>query len=51
MPMGKVLQGGYLWLGNPVRKVRALRQDELDWIDYSARHYLDVKNQYLENPG
>ena len=51
VPMGKVLQAGYLWLGNPVRQVRKLRQDELDWIDYSARHYLDVKNQYLENPG
>ena len=47
VPMGKVLEGGYLWLGNPVRKVRPLAKAELDWLDYSAAHYVDLKNRYL----
>lgn len=47
VPMGKVLESGYLWLGNPVKKIRKLSQEQLDWIDYSAAHYVDVKNNYL----
>ena len=38
VPPGKVLEGGYLWLGSPVRKVRALSDNERDWIGYSADH-------------
>ena len=44
---GKVLEGGYLWLGSPVRKVRPLTDDERKWIEYSAQHYVDLKNQYV----
>ncbi len=47
VPMGKVLEGGFLWLGNPVRKVRPLTKAEFDWLDYSAAHYVDLKNRYL----
>lgn len=45
---GKTLQGGYLWLGSPARKVRALTQKELDWLQYSASHYIKLKNDYLQ---
>lgn len=45
---GKVLEGGYLWLGSPVRKVRPLSDDERQWIDYSARHYVDLKNKHMD---
>jgi carbonic anhydrase/acetyltransferase-like protein (isoleucine patch superfamily) len=45
---GKVLEGGYLWLGSPVRKVRPLSDEERKWIKYSAQHYVDLKNQHLE---
>jgi len=44
---GKVLEGGYLWLGSPVRKVRPLTDEEKKWIDYSARHYVNLKNKHL----
>lgn len=45
---GKTLQSGYLWLGSPARKVRALTQKELDWLQYSASHYIKLKNDYLQ---
>ena len=44
---GKQLDSGYLYVGSPVRKLRALSQEELQWIDYSATHYQKLKNQYL----
>ena len=45
---GKELEGGYLWLGAPVRKARALTGEERQWIDYSAKHYTELKNRYLK---
>ena len=44
---GKELEGGHLWLGSPARKVRPLTDDEHKWIDYSATHYVNLKNDYL----
>ena len=44
---GKELHGGYLWLGAPARKIRELTEEELSWFDYSARHYMALKNDYL----
>ncbi len=46
VPPGKVLSSGYLWLGSPVRKVRVLSDEELDWIRYSAQHYVELKDRY-----
>ncbi|WP_455205646.1 gamma carbonic anhydrase family protein [Kaarinaea lacus] len=45
---GKELEGGYLWLGAPARKARALTKEERAWIDHSANHYVDLKNRHLE---
>ena len=47
--MGQEIEGGYLWLGQPARKIRALTQQELDYIIYSAKHYTKIANQY-KNP-
>ena len=44
---GKVLETGFLWLGSPVRKVRPLSEDERKWIEYSAQHYVDLKNKHM----
>ncbi len=44
---GKDLEGGYLWLGRPAKRVRALTEQELAWFEYSARHYVKLKNEYL----
>jgi carbonic anhydrase/acetyltransferase-like protein (isoleucine patch superfamily) len=47
VPEGKVLDGGYLWLGRPARKVRTLSADELALVGYIAQHYIKLKNDYL----
>ncbi|MHB8622091.1 MAG: gamma carbonic anhydrase family protein [Sulfuricaulis sp.] len=45
---GKELEGGYLWLGRPAKRVRALTAEEQAWFEYSARHYVQLKNDYLK---
>lgn len=47
VPPGKILEGGFLWLGNPVKKIRPLTTNELQYFQYSADHYVKLKNQYL----
>ena len=47
VPPHKVLTSGFLWLGSPVKQVRPLTQEERDWIAYSAKHYVNLKNTYL----
>lgn len=44
---GKELESGYLYMGQPAKKMRELNKDELDWFDYSAKHYVKLKNDYL----
>jgi carbonic anhydrase/acetyltransferase-like protein (isoleucine patch superfamily) len=48
VPPGKHLEGGYLWLGNPVKRARALTDSENAFLDYSAKHYILLKNDYLK---
>lgn len=43
---GKRLESGYLYLGNPARRVRQLTQQEIDHLSYSAQHYVRLKDQY-----
>jgi len=45
---GKELEGGYLWLGRPAKKVRPLTEQELKWFAYSAKHYIKLKDDYLK---
>lgn len=45
---GKELEGGYLWLGSPARRVRALSEEEKQSIRYSAQHYLRLKQRHLK---
>jgi len=46
---GKELEGGYLWLGAPARRVRALSDEEKESIRYSAQHYQRLKNRHLKS--
>jgi carbonic anhydrase/acetyltransferase-like protein (isoleucine patch superfamily) len=48
VPPGKLLEGGYLWLGSPVKRVRALTEKEAAFLDYSASHYVELKNRHRE---
>ncbi|MBT8130486.1 MAG: gamma carbonic anhydrase family protein [Gammaproteobacteria bacterium] len=44
---GKDLEGGYLWLGSPVKRVRELTDQERAFLEYSASHYVDLKNRHM----
>ncbi len=44
---GKTLESGMLYLGRPAKAVRALTQDEIKYLKYSAEHYMRVKDNYL----
>ena len=46
---GKELESGYLWMGSPARKVRALTEEEIKSIEYSSQHYVRLKNRYLDS--
>lgn len=46
---GKELEGGYLWLGQPARRVRVLTDAEKHALTYSAQHYVRLKNDYLNS--
>ena len=43
---GKVLEGGYLYVGTPARQVRKLTDDELAYLDYAADFYAQLKSRH-----
>jgi carbonic anhydrase/acetyltransferase-like protein (isoleucine patch superfamily) len=47
VPPNKWLESGYLYLGSPVKKVRALTDDELAYFQYVCTNYVNLKDQYL----
>lgn len=46
VPPGKTLQGGFLYVGRPVKQVRPLSEEEIAWLRYSAEHYVRLKDNY-----
>jgi carbonic anhydrase/acetyltransferase-like protein (isoleucine patch superfamily) len=44
---GKRLESGHLYVGSPAKKLRALTEEEIAGLQYSADHYVKLKNQYL----
>ena len=48
VPEGKVLESGYLYMGSPVKKIRALTVQEQAFFMVSAQNYIELKNQYLQ---
>lgn len=46
---GKVLESGGLYLGNPARRVRDLKPEELEFFKYSAEHYAVLKDKHIES--
>ncbi len=46
---GKELEGGYLWMGRPAKKIRELSDEEIEYLSYSARHYVKVKNMHEQS--
>lgn len=43
------LEGGFLWAGNPARKLRELTEDELEYFKYGAEVYQALKDQHKKN--
>lgn len=46
---GKVLNSGGLYVGSPAKRVRDLRPDELEFLKYSAAHYVKLKDLHLSS--
>lgn len=47
VPPGKRLESGWLYRGSPAQAVRALTEDEMRKLEYSAAHYVRLKDRYL----
>lgn len=43
------LESGYLYIGRPVKRLRALSDDEKAYITYSAQNYVRLKDRYQQN--
>ncbi|WP_410497848.1 gamma carbonic anhydrase family protein [Chitinibacter sp. S2-10] len=48
VPPGKVLKSGHLYMGRPVKEVRALSDDEIANFNYSAAHYVRLMAKYRD---
>ncbi len=44
----KQLESGFLYVGSPAKKLRPLTDEEIDALQYSADHYVRLKNEYLK---
>ncbi len=44
---GKVLESGGLYVGSPAKRVRDLKPQELEFLKYSAAHYVKLKNRHM----
>ncbi|WDD99142.1 gamma carbonic anhydrase family protein [Thalassomonas actiniarum] len=47
VPPNKVLESGYLYVGNPMKKSRPLSDNEVSFLKQSATNYLQLKDDYL----
>ncbi len=46
VPPRKRLESGYLYVGSPVQKIRPLTEKELEFLKYSANHYVKLAANY-----
>ncbi|AAZ28704.1 MULTISPECIES: gamma carbonic anhydrase family protein [Colwellia] len=49
VPPNKTLLSGYLYVGNPVKQARPLKESEAAFLKQSAINYVELKNEYLNN--
>lgn len=47
VPPGKRLLSGYLYMGNPMRQARPLKEEEIAFLKQSADNYVQLKDEYL----
>jgi carbonic anhydrase/acetyltransferase-like protein (isoleucine patch superfamily) len=48
VPPCKQLESGYLYVGSPCKRVRALSDQERNFFRYSAQNYIKLMGNYLE---
>lgn len=48
VPPNKTLKSGYLYVGNPAKQARPLKESEVEFLKQSALNYLKLKDEYLE---
>ncbi|MEW6984162.1 gamma carbonic anhydrase family protein [Colwelliaceae bacterium 6471] len=48
VPPKKTLESGYLYVGNPAKQIRPLKDSELRFLKRSAENYVVLKNDYLD---
>lgn len=49
VPPGKLLESGYLWVGAPARRARALTDQEREYLVYTAEHYARLAQRHRDN--
>lgn len=47
VPPGKILEGGFLWIGSPVKKARELSDKEKLFLSFSAESYIELKQRHM----
>ncbi len=47
VPPDKRLESGWLYLGSPARPARPLKDEEREFLAFSAAHYVELKDDYL----
>jgi carbonic anhydrase/acetyltransferase-like protein (isoleucine patch superfamily) len=48
VPPNKTLKSGFLYVGNPVKQVRQLKESESAFLKQSAINYVELKDDYLK---
>ena len=43
---GKELEGGYLWMGSPARRIRPLSEEERERLSYTPAHYVKLADRH-----
>jgi len=51
VPPGKKLESGYLYVGSPAKQARPLKDTEKQFLEYSYKHYMHLKDEYLSEQG
>ena len=49
VPPKKKLSSGWLYMGTPAMKHRKLEKDDLKFLEYSAKHYVKLAQQYKKD--
>ena len=49
VPSGKKLESGFLYMGSPCKQIRPLKESEVEFLEYSANHYVRNKDDFLQS--